>query len=86
MRQVRALIGGLALIVVLVPACSDDDDTGGDDGAGLPNPAAVYCEEQGGTVDIREDAEGNQYGVCVFDDGSECDEWAFFRGECAPGR
>jgi hypothetical protein len=22
---------------------------------------------------------------CVFPDGSECEEWAFFRGECAPG-
>ncbi len=53
-------------------------------GAGLPNPASAFCEEQGGTVDIRE-GEGGQYGVCVFDDGSECDEWQFFRGECAPG-
>ncbi len=52
---------------------------------GMPNPAAVYCEEQGGTIDIRTDAEGNQYGVCMFEDGSECDEWAFYRGECQPG-
>jgi putative hemolysin len=50
----------------------------------LPNPASVYCEEQGGTVDIRTDADGNQAGVCVFQDGSECDEWAYFRGECQP--
>ncbi|MBN1260537.1 MAG: DUF333 domain-containing protein, partial [Anaerolineae bacterium] len=26
-----------------------------------------------------------QYGVCIFPDGSECDEWAFFNGACAPG-
>lgn len=51
---------------------------------GLPNPASVYCEEQGYRVEIRTDGEGNQYGVCVFPDGSECDEWAFFRGECGP--
>jgi putative hemolysin len=51
---------------------------------GLPNPASVYCEENGGQVDIRSDSDGNQYGVCVFPDGSECDEWAFFRGECSP--
>jgi len=55
------------------------------DGAGLANPASVYCVEQGGTVDIRTGDDGGQYGVCVFPDGSECDEWAFFRGECAPG-
>jgi hypothetical protein len=23
--------------------------------------------------------------VCVFPDGSECEEWAYFRAECAPG-
>jgi hypothetical protein len=27
-------------------------------------------------------ADGSQSGVCVFPDGSTCDEWAYFRGEC----
>jgi len=52
---------------------------------GLANPASVYCEEQGGRLEIRSDEAGNQYGACIFDDGSECEEWAFFRGECEPG-
>ena len=81
MRTFRISIGILAMLVIALPACGDDDE----DSTGLPNPAAAYCEEQGGTVDVRSDAEGNQYGICVFEDGSECDEWAFFRGECAPG-
>lgn len=51
---------------------------------GLANPASVYCEEQGGTLEIRSDADGGQYGVCIFADGSECEEWAHFRGECQP--
>jgi putative hemolysin len=51
-------------------------------GAGLANPASVYCEEQGYTLEIRTDEQGSQYGFCVFPDGSECEEWAFFRGEC----
>jgi putative hemolysin len=55
-----------------------------DKGIGMANPASVYCEEQGGTLDIR-DTDAGQYGVCVFPDGSECEEWAFFRGECSPG-
>lgn len=50
----------------------------------LPNPASAYCVEQGGTIEVR-DSEDGQYGVCVFEDGSECDEWAFYRGECKPG-
>lgn len=53
---------------------------------GLPNPASAFCEQQGGTVEMRTDSEGGQYGVCLFEDGSECDEWAYFRGECAPGQ
>jgi hypothetical protein len=52
--------------------------------ANLPNPASVYCEEQGHRLEIRTAADGSQSGVCVFADGSECDEWAYFRGECGP--
>lgn len=48
----------------------------------MANPASVYCEEQGGRVDIRQDLEGNEVGICVFEDGSECEEWSYFRGEC----
>ena len=52
--------------------------------AGIANPASVYCEEQGGSIEIRE-GEAGQYGLCIFPDGSGCDEWAFFRGECKQG-
>ncbi len=55
------------------------------DAAGIPNPSSVYCSDQGGTSEIRTAADGSQYGTCVFDDGSECEEWAYFRGECSPG-
>jgi putative hemolysin len=51
---------------------------------GLPNPASVYCEQKGGKLDLRQDPSGGVAGVCVFPDGSECDEWAYFRGECKP--
>jgi len=54
------------------------------DGAGLPNPAAEYCQEQGYRYEIRTATDGSQSGVCIFPDGSECDEWAFYRGECGP--
>jgi putative hemolysin len=51
---------------------------------GLPNPASVFCEEEGYKLELRTDASGTA-GYCIFPDGSECEEWAFFRGECAPG-
>lgn len=46
----------------------------------LANPASVYCLDQGGTLDMREDEMGTQ-GFCAFPDGIACDEWAFYRGE-----
>lgn len=44
----------------------------------IANPASVYCQEQGGKIEIIETAEG-QAGQCVFNDGRKCDEWEFFR-------
>jgi uncharacterized protein len=52
--------------------------------AGIPNPASVYCKEQGNKHEIRMAADGSQNGICVFPDGSECVEWAYFRGQCGP--
>jgi Tol biopolymer transport system component/putative hemolysin len=52
---------------------------------GLPNPASVYCGQNGGKLEMRQDASGGTAGICVFPDGSECDEWAYYRGECKPG-
>lgn len=49
---------------------------------GMANPASTYCSKQGYKLDIRKDEQGNEYGMCVFEDGKECDEWAFFRKEC----
>jgi putative hemolysin len=50
----------------------------------LANPASTHCVERGGELEIAT-APGGQLGVCVFDDGSRCEEWRFFRGECKPG-
>ena len=50
----------------------------------IANPASVYCEEQGNKLEIRTADDGSQSGLCVFPDGSTCDEWAYFRGECGP--
>lgn len=48
----------------------------------MANPASVNCVNLGGRVDIRTDpTSGGQYGVCVFSNGTECEEWKLFRGE-----
>lgn len=51
---------------------------------GMPNPASVYCTQNGNKLEIQTAADGSQNGICVFPDGSACDEWAYYRGECNP--
>ena len=36
-------------------------------------------------LEFRQDESGGVAGICTFPDGSECDEWAYFRKECQPG-
>src|SRR5512137_131609 len=48
----------------------------------MPNPASVFCEQNGNKLEIQTASDGSQSGVCVFPDGSTCEEWAYFRGEC----
>ena len=52
--------------------------------AAMPNPASVYCLQNGNKLEIQTASDGSQPGVCVFPDGSTCEEWAYFRGECGP--
>jgi len=49
---------------------------------GIPNPAAVYCREQGCIYKIVTEPDGSQYGMCCNLVGECCDAWAFYKGEC----
>ncbi len=48
----------------------------------LANPASVNCVQQGGTLSIERRPDGGEFGVCVFADNYQCEEWALLRGEC----
>lgn len=50
----------------------------------LPNPAAVHCQERGGTFEELTFEVGSKT-YCVFDDGSKCWQWDFYRGDCKKG-
>jgi putative hemolysin len=75
------LVFVLTLSVMIVSGCGTVTP---EPTTGMANPASVYCEGQGYTLEMRTDADGGQHGVCVFPDGSECEEWTFYRGECGP--
>lgn len=45
---------------------------------GIPNPASVYCTQQGGRHgDVR--TAGGETGICTFPPNQVCDEWTLYR-------
>ncbi|HYR65928.1 MAG TPA: DUF333 domain-containing protein [Reyranella sp.] len=51
----------------------------------LANPASQNCVARGGMLKIERRPDGGQFGVCVFTDNYQCEEWAMLRGECPVG-
>ncbi|VVC00278.1 Uncharacterised protein [uncultured archaeon] len=47
----------------------------------IPNPASKFCVDAGYRNEIRGGPDG-QVGYCIFKNGRECEEWAFYRGQC----
>lgn len=77
------LLGGVYLGYTLLreeKPIETDTDKDNNQNTGVANPASTNCIEKGGTLKIED-----QVGYCYFDDGSNCEEWSFFRGECKKG-
>ena len=75
---------GLTSLLLALSACTPTIANPDHPSVGLANPASTYCIEQGGTLDIRTSDNGDQTGYCVFENGNECEEWAYYRHECSP--
>lgn len=79
----------LILIVALINGCagiSAKEIQQPTSKTGIANPASVNCINKGGSLSIQKGADGGEYGICTFKDGQQCEEWAFFRGECPAGK
>ena len=72
-----------ALAVVFLVACTNGSPP--KPKLGLANPASGHCGEVGGELRIESLGDRGQIGVCYFEDGRQCEEWALFRGECPVG-
>ena len=66
----------LPAAVVLAACATPADNTRA---VGRANPASEYCVAQGGRLEIRQDAQGGEYGLCHLPDGRVVEEWALFR-------
>lgn len=77
---------GLVVVLLLIISCSsvarENSQKNQQKKIGIPNPASVKCHEDGHKLEIRTGEGGGQIGICIDENGKECDEWAYFRGEC----
>lgn len=71
MRVVSRLALVLAVLALVSVACQQNEE--------IANPASEFCEEQGGTIEIVTDDAGSQSGICRLTDGTEVDEWEYYR-------
>ena len=46
---------------------------------GMANPASEFCVKQGGRLEPKKDAQGNEYALCHLPDGTVAEEWEYFR-------
>ena len=53
--------------------------------ATIANPASTNCVARGGKSTIEKNGKGAEFGVCMFADNRQCEEWALLRNECSPG-
>lgn len=77
----------LGLLAVTISGCSTAQKNDAEKpNIGLANPASVFCVEQGGTLEMRKEANG-EAGYCHLANGQVVEEWAFFRAnqaKCLP--
>ncbi len=86
MKKNNILMSLLLLVAVL--SCTATGKVGHERGrhrgkgkktVGIANPASEYCVKQGGESHMRKHSDGSQYGMCRFKDGTEIEEWEYYR-------
>lgn len=78
--RMNKLIVPAAVAAVALSACSHTKNAPENaPQVGMANPASVFCEQKGGKSEIRKNEDGSEYGVCHLPDGSEVEEWEYYR-------
>ena len=92
MLYTRYAIIIILFVVVISGGCSQADTDRNSESSTdkkhpsyLPNPASVNCVKKGGKVVIEKRGDGGEYGICLFEDNRQCEEWAMFRRNCPAG-
>lgn len=85
----RSIVSLSLLVVFFMTACSapvqPSTPVQPQPTAAIANPASQNCVKQGGALAIQKRGDGGEYGVCMFEDNRQCEEWALLRGDCPVG-
>ncbi|MFT8713362.1 DUF333 domain-containing protein [Komagataeibacter rhaeticus] len=74
----RAVMALTALSAALAGLCGPDLAHAAPARTGMANPASVYCQQRGGTLELRHTPRGVT-GWCHLPDGTVVEEWALLR-------
>lgn len=74
----------LSLSLFLLVGCQSNKPTTNQTNQ-IANPASTYCINQGGQLKIEKTPNQSEYGVCIFEDNRQCEEWAMFNKLCPIG-
>jgi putative hemolysin len=74
------------MIVLVLSACASSTKVDSPQTTSqIANPASQNCLQQGGQLSIEKDGGGGEFGVCIFEENRQCEEWAMMRGDCPVG-
>ena len=77
------------LVSIISGACSEQSNSPNNqtkqESMQLANPASENCIKHGGKISIEKRGDGGEYGVCLFEDNRQCEEWAMLRDDCPVG-
>lgn len=78
------LLAGIGFVANMAPGGAEKGTMipPSEDAVQIANPASQACIAYGYEIDMRKDNAGGEVGYCLFPDGTECEEWSFFRNEC----
>ncbi|MCG8708080.1 DUF333 domain-containing protein [Brenneria sp. 4F2] len=71
-------LAGVYIALTVVVGCSARAKDGPPEPIGMPNPASVYCQEQGGKSQ-RVEADKGTVSYCLLPGGERIEEWTLYR-------
>lgn len=81
----RSAAMGFVFVLSIAACAQNSAPPPANQSAQRANPASTNCIAKGGKLSIERNPTGGEFGVCLFEDNRQCEEWALLRGQCPVG-